>query len=140
MADGERPPGEVTVAFTDRLLPAGAPVTVVDSGVRPNGAAAAAHLAAGFGCLALGLLTWLGAWNVAIDQALTLFAPVGPLSGKSTGAVLVWLLAWAGLHRLWRSRTLNFGVVLGLTLALIALGFAGTFPPFVEWSTAALVR
>src|SRR5687767_2206931 len=109
MTDGERPPGEVTVAFTDRLLPAGAPVTAVGHAVRPNGAAAAAHLAAGLGCLAMGLLTWLGAGNETIDQALTLFAPVGPLSGKSTGAVLVWLLTWAGLHALWRRRSLNFG-------------------------------
>jgi hypothetical protein len=105
---------------------------------RPNGPAAAAHVAAGLGCLTMGLLTWLGAWQAGIDQSLTLFAPVGPLSGKSSGAVLVWLLAWAVLHAAWRRRMLNFGIVLVLTLALIALGFAGTFPPLIEWTTGLL--
>ena len=138
MTDGEGAPGEVTVAFTDRLLPVGAPVPVVDHTLLPNGPAAAAHLAAGLGCLTMGLLTWLGAWQAGIDQALALFEPVGPLSGKSSGAVLVWLLSWTVLHIAWRSRTVSFGGVLVLTLALVGLGFAGTFPPFIEWTTAAL--
>jgi hypothetical protein len=138
MTDGERAPGEVTVAFTDQLLPAGAPVPAANHAVRPNGAAAAAHVAAGLGCLTMGLLTWLGAWQAGIDQALTLLEPVGPLSGKSSGAVLVWLLTWTVLHVVWRSRTLNFGVVLIVTLALICLGFLGTFPLFIEWTAGAL--
>ena len=107
---------------------------------RPNGSAAAAHIAAGLVCLTMGLLTWLGAWQAWIDRALTLVEPVGPLSGKSTGAVLVWLLAWAGLQSLWRRRVLNFDAVLATTLGLIALGFAGTFPPLIEMTTAWLGR
>jgi hypothetical protein len=140
MTDGGHPPGEVTVAFTDRPQSAGAPVPAADPARLPNGSAAAAHLAAGLGCLTMGLLTWLGAWLEPVDQALSLIGPVGPLSGKSTGAVLAWLLAWAGLHTLWRSRRLNFGGVLAVTVVLIAVGFAGTFPLFIEWSTAWLSR
>jgi hypothetical protein len=33
---------------------------------------------------------------------------------------------------------LNFGVVFVLTLLLIALGFGGTFPPFIALTTARL--
>jgi hypothetical protein len=136
MPDGISPPAETETRATGHVV--ARPVSRPDAhaGHRPNGPAAAAHLAAGLGCLTLGLLTWLGAWQESIDRTLTLFEQVGPLSGKSSGAVLVWLFAWAGLHAWLRKRAFNFGAVFTITLVLIALGFAGTFPPFIALTTA----
>jgi hypothetical protein len=135
MYDGENPPAEAQVSIASRVVPSDAAQPDGSRVVRPTGSAAAAHIAAGLGCLTMGLLTWLGAWNPALDRTLSLFEAVGPLSGKSTGAVLIWLLSWAGLEALWRRRAPNFSVVLAVTLGLIALGFAGTFPPFIELTT-----
>ncbi len=97
-----------------------------------NGEAAAAILAAGIGALALGVITTLTAALEALGPALTLVRPAGPLSGKTTFAVVVWLIAWAVLHFTWRGRNVNFNSTFGATLVLIALGFLGTFPLFFE--------
>jgi len=99
---------------------------------RPDGPAAAAILAAGIGMFALGLLTvlseastamhdWLASWE--FDQG------VGPLAGKTTVAVIVWVLSWIVLGiALWR-REVNLKVWFWVALVLGALGFLGTFPP-----------
>lgn len=97
-----------------------------------NGPAAAAILASGVGSLALGLFTTLAQAIPSIRNALNLSDPVGPLSGKTTVAVVVWLLAWALFHVLWGNRQVDFVKVYITTLVLIALGLLGTFPPFFE--------
>ncbi|MBI2370436.1 MAG: hypothetical protein HYV08_09435 [Deltaproteobacteria bacterium] len=97
-----------------------------------NGAAAAAALASGIGSLALGLFTTLAQAIVPVKDALNLYNPVGPLSGKTTAAVAVWVVSWAILHGLWKDRQVEFGRVFLATLILIALGLLGTFPPFFE--------
>jgi hypothetical protein len=98
-----------------------------------NGPAAAAILAAGVGCLAMGLFTVLAAASEALAEGVfNLYDPVGPLSGKTTGAVVVYLVAWAVLHNAWKNRSVDFGRVFVATLVLVALGFLGTFPPFFE--------
>jgi hypothetical protein len=93
-----------------------------------NGAAAAAILAAGIGSFVLGLLTTLAAASRPIGNVLAFYGPTGPLSGKTTVAVLIWLAAWVLLHRTWKDRQVNFGPV----LILIALALLGTFPLFFE--------
>lgn len=98
----------------------------------PNGPAAAAFVAAGVGSLALGLLTTLASASAAFGSAIVLYAPAGPLSGKTTIAVVCWLAAWSVLHMMWRARSLDFGRVSWWTYGLIALGLLGTFPPFFE--------
>lgn len=97
-----------------------------------NGPAAAAVLAAGIGTVALGLLTTLAEAIGPLKQALNFYDPVGPLSGKTTIAVVVWLVAWAVLYGIWRSKNVDFGKVFTAALVLIALGLLGTFPPFYE--------
>lgn len=52
------------------------------------------------------------------------------MSGKTILATAVWLVAWAILHFIWRSEQVEFGKIFAVTLALIALGFLGTFPLF----------
>jgi hypothetical protein len=140
MTDSDYRPGSQTTSGVEQpTARTGAPIFAQDH-VLPNGPAAAALVAAGLGCLAMGVLTCLAAWNEAINDALTLYAPVGPLSGKSTGAVLVWLVAWAGLHALWRPRVLNFGSVFMAVLVLMVLGLLGTFPPFTNLTTSWLAH
>lgn len=97
-----------------------------------NGAAAAAVLAAAIGTAVLGLLTTLAAASKGIGVALDFYAPAGPLSGKSTVTVIVWLAAWIVLHVAWRNRQVAPRALTWLTLALVVLGLLGTFPPVFE--------
>ena len=97
-----------------------------------NCPAAAAILASGIGSLALGVFTTLAQAIVSVGNALNLYNPVGPLSGKTTVAVGIWLVAWAVFHQLWKERQVNFIQVYMATLIMIALGLLGTFPLFFE--------
>ena len=95
-----------------------------------NGPAAAAILASGIGCLALGLFTTLAQALAPVKEALIFYSPTRPMSGKTILATAVWLVATAILHFIWRSEQVEFGKIFAVTLALIALGFLGTFPLF----------
>ena len=101
-------------------------------GIGPNGAAAAAIMAAGIGSAIMGLMTILAEASDRIAGLLNLYDPVGPLSGKVTIALLVWLVAWRGLHAGWKDRDLDFGRVWKGALVLVILGFVGTFPSFFD--------
>jgi fluoride ion exporter CrcB/FEX len=94
-----------------------------------NGPAAAAVLAAGVGCAVLGLFTLLAEAIEPIQNFMELSSAVGPLSGKTTFAVLVWLIVWVGLHLRWRDRNVSFRAVYVVTLVLVGVGFVLTFPP-----------
>ena len=94
-----------------------------------NGPAAAAVLAAGVGCAALGIYTFLAESSLAVASFMELSKAVGPLSGKTVFAVLTWLIAWGILHTIWRSRNVNFNAIFVLTLVLVGVGFLLTFPP-----------
>jgi hypothetical protein len=65
-------------------------MTAVDNA----GKALAAMVAAGVGCAALGVLTTLAELSPGLKNVLNFYDPVGPLSGKTTVAVIVWLIAW----------------------------------------------
>ncbi|HEY3063579.1 MAG TPA: hypothetical protein VGL99_31790 [Chloroflexota bacterium] len=99
---------------------------------KPNGPAAAAILAAGIGCFALGLLVILSEAIPAFKTSLNLYGPVGPLSGKTLAQVAIYLAAWGGLSYAWRGRNIPFSAVYVATLILIALGLVGTFPLIYE--------
>ena len=60
----------------------------------PNGPAAAAILAAGIGCAAVGILSFAGDASDAIGRLLNIYNPTGTLSGVTTVAIIVWL--WCG--------------------------------------------
>lgn len=99
---------------------------------RPEGPVAAAILAGGVGALALGALTTLAEASTTIKDFLSWYDPVGPLSGKTTGAVIVWLVSWAVLHGMYRHKAVETRTALTMTLLLIALGVLGTFPVFFQ--------
>ncbi|HSL72668.1 MAG TPA: hypothetical protein VK864_20625 [Longimicrobiales bacterium] len=93
----------------------------------PNGAALAAVLAAGIGGFAMGLVVILN--EVGVFEAPALYAPAGGVTGRTTLAALIWLIAWAILHAAWKHRQMRAQPVQSLTLILILLGLVLTFPP-----------
>ena len=100
--------------------------------VRSEGPAVAALLALGVGAVVLGLLTTLAAASTTVSGWLTLNSAVGPLSGKTTFAVVAWLATWAVLHPILRTRARLTTGVLITTAMLLTLGLLGTFPTFFE--------
>jgi hypothetical protein len=94
------------------------------------GKALAALVSAGIGCAALGLFVVLAEVSTGLRSLLNFHNPVGPLSGKTTLAVVVWLAAWALLSRRFQATPPAWRTALLLTWVLIGLGFVGTFPPF----------
>ena len=92
-----------------------------------NGSAMAALLGGGIGAFAMGAVVLLN--EAGIFAAPTLYAPAGGVSGRTTLATIVWLMAWAVLHNRWKGREIAPGRIGAVTLILIAVGVLGTFPP-----------
>ncbi|WP_175407709.1 hypothetical protein [Streptomyces sp. TRM64462] len=99
---------------------------------KAEGPVSAAIIAAGVGATVLGLLTTLAAASEGVSDSLNWNDAVGPLSGKSTLAVVVWLLAWGILYARLRDKPYETVRALVIGLVLIALGVLGTFPPFFQ--------
>lgn len=102
---------------------------------KPEGPVAAAILAGGVGTLALGILTTLAEASTGFKDFLNLYDPVGPLSGKTSGAVLVWLVAWGVLHMMYKDKEIESRKALTAALFMIGLGVIGTFPIFFQLFT-----
>lgn len=92
-----------------------------------NGAAFAAFLGAGIGAFAMGFFVLMN--EAGIFVAPTLYAPAGGVSGRTTFATVVWLIAWGLLHGRWKGREIEARRVCPITLILIGLGILATFPP-----------
>lgn len=99
----------------------------------PNGAAAAAILAAGIGCFAVSLCGWLGDAIPAVGHFFNFYHPTGPLSGVTTTAIVVWLASWFVLSRAWAGKTLALGKINVLAFLFLAAGFLLSFPPFGDF-------
>lgn len=98
----------------------------------PNGPGAAAILAAAIGSFALGSFAFVGDASPLIHQAFNFWNPTGPLSGVTGTAVLVWLAAWFGLSRRWKTTTVNLARTNIVAFMLLAAGLLLTFPPFMD--------
>ena|ERR671913_2400963 len=109
--------------------PAGEPTTAP---IKPEGPISAAILAAGIGSFTLGLLTTLAEASSGVADWLRWSEAVGPLSGKTLMAVMVWLVAWAGLHLWLRGKAYETTRALTVATVLILLGVLGTFPSFFQ--------
>lgn len=99
---------------------------------RPNGPPLAAVVSAAFGSFVLGLFTTMAEASEAIKEWLKFKGPVGPLSGKTTLAVVAWLVAWAALGFAWRGKQVNLRTAVIVAAVLIGLGIVGTYPSFFE--------
>jgi hypothetical protein len=102
----------------------------------PNGAACAALLAAGIGCLFLGLMTTGAEISPALKNMLNLYNPVGPLAGKTIVAVVAYFISWAVLHPQMKDRELDFDRYFMYSMVLTGIGFVLTFPTVFEYFTA----
>jgi hypothetical protein len=101
-------------------------------GVLPNGHAAAAILAAGIGCFALGVFALVGDASRTIARLFTFYRPTGPLSGVTTSAIVIWLLTWIVLTSRWGGKTVGIAKINWATFILLTLGILLTFPPFMD--------
>ena len=107
----------------------------LDLADKPDGPAAAAMISAGIGIFVLGLLTTLAVISAGVKTFLLWWEwgqGVGPLAGKTTIAVVVWLLSWLILDRLWRRKDVELKTAFYIGLGFGILGAIGTFPPFFE--------
>jgi len=95
----------------------------------PNGSAAAAVLSAGIGSFALAFITVLADRSAAFKLLLTFSKPVGPLSGVTTIAVVLWLAGWVSFDLLWKRRELPLARIGWVAIALFVLSLLLTFPP-----------
>lgn len=100
--------------------------------VEPNGGIVAALVSAGLACALLGILTVVSEASEGFRGLMTLYEPAGPLTGKTTVPVLLWLPAWAFLHSKLRSQQLDFRRGFRTTMVLVWIGLLGTFPPFFQ--------
>ncbi len=94
-----------------------------------NGPAAAALLAGGIASVVYGIIIILSEGVAAFGTALNWYKPAGPLSGKTTLAIVIWLILWAVLGNLWKNRDVNFQSTSTTALALLIVGFLLTIPP-----------
>jgi hypothetical protein len=99
---------------------------------KPFGPVAAVFIAAGIGALLLGILTTLAEASKGISDALQLVDRVGPLSGKTIGAVLVFFIAWAVLHGMWKDKNPDPERIFLWTWIMLAIGVVLTFPIFFQ--------
>ena len=92
-----------------------------------NGAALASFLAAGIGAFAMGFIVILNQAGVFAPPAV--YAPAGGVTGRTTLAVVIWLIGWAVLHSRWKDRQIESRRVHLLALTLMGLGILLTLPP-----------
>ena len=104
----------------------------VTSAARPNGAGAAAILAAGMGAFLIAVFAIVADQCAAIKSMMIFCKPTGPLSGVTTCAIVLWLAVWAILHARWRNKTVSLAAVGAAAFALLILGFLLTFPPIAD--------
>lgn len=99
---------------------------------KPDGPLAAVLLAAGIGSFALGLVTTLAEASMEFRERLILDAGVGPLSGKTVWATVIFVIAWVVLHVMWRERDRMLRSATTAFIVLTLLGLLGTFPIFFQ--------
>jgi hypothetical protein len=104
----------------------------VPSATRPNGAGAAAILAAGIGAFLVAVFAILADQFAAIKSMMIFWKPTGPLSGVTTCAIVIWLVAWAILHARWRNRSVALSRINAAAFVLLILGLLLTFPPIAD--------
>lgn len=98
----------------------------------PNGPGAAALLAAGIGAFALAILAIAGDHVAGFGHLMIFYRPTGPLSGVTTSASVVWLVAWGLLEWRWRKRSVAIGKIAAVASILLVLGLLLTFPPLSD--------
>jgi hypothetical protein len=99
--------------------------------LNPNGAGAAAVLAAGIGSFLVAVFAILADKAPSIKSVMNFYKPTGPLSGVTTCAIVVWLGVWLILHRRWHWRNIPARSNT-IALILLFLSLLLTFPPIAD--------
>ncbi|HUA84229.1 MAG TPA: hypothetical protein VMB85_10255 [Bryobacteraceae bacterium] len=99
-----------------------------------TGSGSAAILAAGIGTFVLSILAIAADKVVSIKRLMMFHKPTGPLSGVTTSAILVWLVAWAILNARWRGRSVAMARVNTAAFILLGLSLLLTFPLVADLS------
>jgi preprotein translocase subunit SecG len=97
-----------------------------------TGIAAAAIVAAGIGSLMMGVLTTAADISAPLSASLNWYSAVGPLMGKTTVMVILWLISWVVLHNMWKNKDVDLQKSFVTSIALIVGGFLLTFPPVFD--------
>ena len=97
-----------------------------------TGPAAAAFISGGIGILVLGLMTTGAVISEGLSTFLNWRDPVGPLSGKTGMAIIVWLISWVAMHTIWKDKEYDLNKAFTIMLILIGVGLLLTFPPIFE--------
>ena len=99
-----------------------------------NGPVSAALLAGGIGSAAMGVITLIYEINdkSAFAKSMTWSKAVGGLSGKSMWSIIIFFVAWAILHYIWKDKETDFARISSSAIALLGVGLLGTFPPVWE--------
>jgi hypothetical protein len=100
-----------------------------NAGAIPNGPGAAAVLSAGIGSFAVALTAIAADKSAALNNLFVIYKPAGPLSGETTLAILIWLLAWFYFEQRWRGKTLPLSRINAIAFGLLGLSLLCTFPP-----------
>jgi len=95
-----------------------------------NGPGAAAILSAGLGCFLVGFFSLFAAVYPPASKFFTFYPSVGDISGITASAVVIWLVAWHILFKVWHNKTVQMGWVNLLAFIMLILGLLLTFPPF----------
>ena len=106
-------------------------ISKVDAAVN-TGPAAAAMISGAIGTLVIGLMTTGAEISEGLKNALNIYNPAGPLSGKTSVGVFAWLIAWFLLNYLWKNMDYDIRKAFIITLVIITVGLLFTFPPFFE--------
>lgn len=98
----------------------------------PDGPLAAALLAAGLGILALGIVTSAAEAALGFKDWLTWDDTVGPLSGKTSIALIAWAASWPLFHFALFRRDGVLQVAVAVSFIMFILGMIGIFPPVFQ--------
>lgn len=99
---------------------------------KSDGPVVAALLAMGVGIVAYGVFVILAEVSSSFKTFETLNASVGPLSGKTTFGVIVWLVAWLLLHVTLAKKPFELKKAFTWSMVLVATGILFTFPIFFQ--------
>ena len=98
----------------------------------------AAMIASGVGSAVLGLMVVGAEMNAGLKAFLTWDTGVGPLAGKAGVAVIAFLISWVAMHVAFQKQSPKLMTALWITLGLLVVGVALTFPPIYMGIAAAL--
>ncbi|RJQ56595.1 MAG: hypothetical protein C4521_00220 [Actinobacteria bacterium] len=101
------------------------------SGLEESSPVSAAFIAAGIGCLSLGVLQFVAEMSEPFNESLAFSQPLGPYSGKYVIAYALWLVSWAVLHLVTRRVLISMRVALIVTVVLAVVAAILLFPPFI---------